>query len=187
MRTINGLVVVGLLAWSGTPTYAGPILDSARARAALMVTQPTGRVEVARRDPRWKVLGVGLIAAGVVLALTGEPGCEYAPQQGGACYKYNVQEFVEGALIYPFRVPGESRERQVYVKNGDRYWLKENFRTELYAPGPTSRSKQRLAIGGGMIAVGAVLATWWPPAGDPDRLSFSLLPDGVGVERRFGF
>ncbi len=189
MRIIVTVVVVVALAISLPSTaQAGPILESAVARAAraAMTMQPMGRASLGRN--RMKVaVGLAVLAAGATLALTTTSECDHPLDVAGGCYQYKVRDFIDGGLIHTYE-SGESRG-QLYVPNpgnGEPFWLKDRYREELFKEGPRSRSWLQMGTGLAVAAAGAYLIGWWAQP-EERLLSLSVGPGGVGVQRRIGF
>lgn len=188
MRTIVTVVVVVALVVSLPSTaQAGPILESALARAAraAMTMQPMGRASLGRN--RMKVaVGLAVLAAGATLALTTKSTCAYSDKAlADPCYKYDVKDFVGGGLIHTY---GDYR---LYVPNGkgsvtEPVWLINDYEKVLYEPGLMRRSWLQMGTGLAVAAAGAYLIGWWAQP-EERLLSLSVGPGAVGVQRRIGF
>lgn len=187
MRIMVAVAVVVALLISSPPTVqAGPILESAVARAAraAMAMQPMGRASLGRN--RMKVaVGIAVLATGAFVAVYENRGCPDAFRYNNGCFKHgeHIEEFARG-LIYNYD------GKELYVPSPDAndktpYWLKNEYDDRLWAPEKARIRKGRVGAGLAVAAVGAYLIGWW--AQPEELLSISVGPRGVGVQKRVGF
>lgn len=181
-------VVVAMLGVSSASTaYAGPLLESAAVKAALEM-QPAGRATLGRS--RMKVaVGLAVLAAGAVVMATAPRECREPHKYGDVCLNYTRDAFVEftGGLIHTYDHDQLYVPTNPIVNDGEPFWLKRDFAKTVYSPRePELLGTGKLVMGVGIAAaaVGAYLIGWWA---QPEELTLSILPGGVGVQKSIGF